>query len=342
MPGWVRWTASGLLLALSAVLAVAALVARYADGTLLDTERYVAIVRPLADEESVQDQVVETVTDQVMSRVDIESMTATVLDGLAASIDPEARPRLSAEATERADAAAAALAPVVYGQVERLVHQVVERVVTSDAFAGVWETVNRAGHRAVVYVVTGEGDVVRASEDGVVRLSLGPVVQDVRGALEERGFSFAERIPDDVDPELVLGQFPQVTVVQTGVTWLGRAAAWLPWVVVGLAALAVWVSPARRRGVGLVGGAWAAAGLLLVGAVAFGRSAYLEALPASARENATGVVYDRLLGPLRGDGIWLVVVGVVLLAAVIGWSVWSGGRRAPGDVAASTPPPPAS
>ncbi|MCB7137214.1 hypothetical protein [Cellulosimicrobium marinum] len=323
----VRWTACGLLLLLSGVLAVASLVARYAHGTILDTDRYVAIVQPLAEEESVRTQVVDTVTDQVMARLDVEAMTSTVLDGLAARIDPEARPRLSDAATQRADDAAAALAPVIYGQVEQLVHQVVERVVDSDAFAEIWEGVNRAGHRAVVYVATGEGDVVRASEDGVVRVSLGPVVEEVRATLAERGFSFAERIPE-VDPEIVLGHFPQVTVVQVGFEWLARAAAWLPWVVVALAALAVWAAPARRRGVALVAGTWAAAGLLLVAAIAVGRSAYLDALPASAQENATGVVYDRLLGPLRADGVALAVVGVVLLAAVVAWAVWSGGRRA--------------
>ncbi|MBD5786355.1 hypothetical protein IF650_09200 [Cellulosimicrobium terreum] len=248
--GWVRWTACGILLLLGGVLALATQVARYADGTLLDTDRYVAIVAP---------------------------------------------------------------------------HQVVERVVGSEAFSRVWESVNRAGHRAVVYVATGEGDVVRASEDGVVRLSLGPVVDEVRTELQDRGFSFAERIPE-LDPQLTLGAFPQVTVVQVGVEWLARAAAWLPWVVVALAAAAVWVAPARRRGVALVGGTWAAAGLLLVGAVAFGRGKYLDALPPAVAENATGVVYDRLLGPLRADGIWLVVVGVVVVGAVVAWHVWSGGR----------------
>jgi hypothetical protein len=327
VPRWVRWTAGGLLLLLGGVLAIAALVARYADGTLLDTERYVAIVRPLASDESVQGQVVDTVTDQVMSRIDVESMTASALDGLAASIDPERRPILSDQATQRSEAAAAALAPLLYDQVERLVRGVVERVVGSQAFAVAWEQVNRTGHRAVVYVVTGEGDVVRASEDGVVRLSLGPVVDQVRTALQQRGFSFAERIPA-LDPQLTLGQFPQVAVVQTGVVWLGRAAAWLPWVVVGLAALAVWVVPARRRGVALVAGTWTAAGLVLVGAIALGRAKYLEALPPAVAQNATGVVYDRLLGPLRVDGWWLAVVGVVLLAGALLWpAVRAAARR---------------
>ncbi|QJW36129.1 hypothetical protein [Cellulosimicrobium protaetiae] len=338
VPGWVRWTAGGLLLLLGGVLAIAALVARYADGTLLDTDRYVAIVRPLASDESVRAQVVDTVTDQVMARVDVETMTADALDGLAASIDPTERPILSDQATQRSEAAAAALAPLLYDQVERLVRGVVERVVGSQAFATAWEQVNRTGHRAVVYVVTGEGDVVRASEDGVVRLSLGPVVDDVRTALQLRGFSFAERIPD-LDPQLTLGQFPQVTVVQTGVAWLGRAAAWLPWIVVGLAALAVWVAPERRRGVALVAGTWTAAGLLLVGAIAFGRAKYLEALPPAVAENATGVVYDRLLGPLRVDGWWLAAVGVVLLAGVLLWpALRTTARRHPAGTTGTTGP----
>ncbi|MBD8080732.1 hypothetical protein [Cellulosimicrobium arenosum] len=325
VPGWVQWTACGLVLVLSGVLAIAAVVARYADGTLLNTDRYVAMVSPLAQDESVRGKVVDVVTDQVMERIDVETMTASVLDGVAASIDPEERPILSGQATQRSDAAAAALAPVIYGQVESLVRKIVTRVVDSDAFVAVWNNANRAGHRAVVYVVTGEGDVVEVSRDGVVHLSLGPVVDDVRAELQDRGFSFAESIPA-VDPQIAVGEFPQLSAVQNGVAWLARAAAWLPWVVVALGALAVWIAPARRRGTALVGGTWAAAGLLLVGAIAFGRGKYLAALPPSVADDATGVVFDRITGPLRSQGVWLTVIGVVLVVAVVVWSVWSGGR----------------
>ncbi len=318
VPGWVRWTACGVLLALTAVLAVASLVARYVDRTLLDTDRYVALVAPLASEPAVRTQVVDVVTDQVMARVDVESATVAALDALAGTVDAERRPLLSDGATRRADDAAAVLAPVLAREVESFVRDVVERTVSSSRFATVWESANRAGHRAVVVVVTGEGEVVRAGPDGTVTIGLGPVVDAVRTELADRGFSLAERIPA-VDPQIVVGQFPQVETAQRAVVLLDRAASWLPWLVVVLAALAVWVAPARRRGVGLVAGAWAVAGLLLVVGIAVGRSAYLDALPPAVAEGATGVVYDRLVGPLRADGWWLAVVGVVLAALVVLW-----------------------
>lgn len=325
-----------MLLALTAVLAVASLVARYADRTLLDTDRYVALVGPLAEEPAVQAQVVDVVTDQVMARIDVESATAAALDALAGSVDAEQRPLLSAQATRRADDAAAVLAPVLAREVESFVRDVVDRVVTSPRFAAVWEAVNRTGHRAVVVVVTGEGEVVRAGPDGTVTIGLGPVVDVVRSELTDRGFSLAERIPA-IDPEIVVGQFPQVETAQRAVVLLDRAASWLPWVVVVLAALAVWVAPARRRGVGLVAGAWALGGLLLVVGIAVGRSAYLGALPPAVADGATGVVYDRLVGPLRADGWWLVAVGVVLLALVVLWPRVRGAVRTsrPGGAAAA-------
>jgi len=314
VPGWVRWTACGVLLVLTAVLALASLVARYADRTLLDTDRYVALVGPLAGEPAVQAQVVDVVTDQVMARIDVESATVAALDALAAPVDGEQRPLLSARATRRADDAAAVLAPVLAREVEGFVRDVVDRVVTSPRFAAVWEAVNRTGHRAVVVAVTGEGEVVRAGPDGTVTVGLGPVVDVVRSELTDRGFSLAERIPA-VDPEIVVGRFPEVETAQRVVVLLDRAAASLPWFVVALAALAVWAAPVRRRGVGLVGVAWAFAGLLLVVGLALGRSAYLDAPAVS--DGATGVVYDRIVGPLRVDAWWLVAVGAVLLAVVV-------------------------
>ena len=68
--------------------------------------------------------------------------------------------------------------------------------------------------------------------------------------------------------EVAVGRAPGATV-ETGPGG-GRRA--VPWFVVGLAALAVWVVPARRRGVAPVAGMGTAAGLLLVRAFAFGRA----------------------------------------------------------------------
>lgn len=148
----VRSVVSGVLVLLAVLAAAVTVPARYVEGTLLDTDAYVAATAPLSDEITTQDAVAEALTSTVVGQID-------------------------------AGALAGVLRPVI--------GEVADVFVRSDAFGPAWEQANRQGHAATVAVLRDDGDVVDASE-GTVTLPLDPFLEAVGQALRDRGLPVPE------------------------------------------------------------------------------------------------------------------------------------------------------
>src|SRR4029077_1976699 len=116
-----RWTASGLLIVLVAVLLLNSLLARFTRSEILDTDRYVATVAPLGSDPAIQDEITDQVTRQIFTRLDVEKITQEALTALA-----ENAPRVPPQVV--------GLAPVIAGQAEGFIRDTVHSLVTSDKF----------------------------------------------------------------------------------------------------------------------------------------------------------------------------------------------------------------
>ncbi|MFC9894540.1 hypothetical protein ACFVMC_12690 [Nocardia sp. NPDC127579] len=300
-----RWTAAAVLLALIAALAAASVLARFARGEILDTDRYVQTVAPLATDPTLQAGLVDRITDMIMVRLDVETLAAQALAELAAD-----RPRIPP--------AIVGLAPVIGTQTRDFVHETAESVVTSDQFAELWVQANRQAHRGVVAVLTDDTRIpIDVDDSGAVSVPLGPIVDRVRAALLGRGFSLAERIPA-VDASFVLFRSPRLVASRHWISLGDRLADVMPWATLLAAVGAVRVAPrsSRLRALSSTGVALVAAMTLLAVLITVARSAYLQALPAGilSRESAT-VVVDVLLEPLRTTVRTVFVLGVAVALA---------------------------
>ncbi|MBH0779449.1 hypothetical protein [Nocardia bovistercoris] len=299
-----RGAAVVALLVLTAVLAFAAVPARYLHGELLDTERYLATVGPLADDPVIRADLTDAVTDRITERLDLERTTADALTALTREL-----PRLPDAVT--------GLAPVLAKEGESFIRDTVADYLASDRFRARWIEANQRAHRILVGALTGETrDGVRV-ENGTVAIDLGPIIDAVRARLTERGFTFAAAIPD-VDTNLVLIDSPRLAKAQRATSALDTAATVLPAaaVLAALGAVALTVRGKRRRTVALVGVALAVSMLALAIAIAVGRAVYLREIPADALSpEAAGVLFDTLALPLR-TAVRAVFVLAVVLAAV--------------------------
>lgn len=303
-----RWTLSLVLCVLTAVLLIVTVVARYVRSELLDTDRYVETVTPLAQQPEVQDAVATQVTREIVTRLDVEQVAEDALDRLVELGAPDA---------------VAALAGPLADQVESFTRDEVEKVLRSDEFARLWEEANRRAHAQVVAVLTGEtGDVVSVDE-GTITVDVGLVVSRVRDRLVDRGFGLASNIPD-VSSTFTLVESQKLEDAQRYVRLLDRSATILPFVVLLLAAAAVLVSPNRRRGLVTVALAAALSMVLVAAVLALVRAWYLD--------NATGEVLPpdaaidiarTLLAPLR-----LAMRAVLVLALVIALAAFLAGPSA--------------
>lgn len=173
------------LVVLAAVLAPVAVVSRYLRAELLDTDRYVSTVAPLADDRAVQDAVVDLVTREVVDFLDVEGG-----DGLARDALQDL-----------------GLAGPLADQVEEVTREQLGQLVDTDEFAALWSRANRAAHTEIEAAFTGEtdGPLEVDAEEGRVSIDLGGIVDRLRERLVDLGLDrdLVDRIPD-VDTRLTV------------------------------------------------------------------------------------------------------------------------------------------
>jgi hypothetical protein len=299
-----RTSGASVLLLLAFLLAPLSVVAVWAHSEISDTDRYVQTVAPLATEPAVQNTVIDRLTNRVVGNVNVDQVTAT----LAATLARNGAPPI---VVDHVDALSGALKNALTGAV----HQVVQKVVTSDQFAETWVTANRRAHAAVVKVLTGEGGSAVQTRGNTVVLDIGTVVDKVQQRLVEAGFAKAGKIPD-VDRQIVLLQSDELRKAQNGMRLLDILGAWLPVVVVALAALGVWLAPSHRIGLMAAGlGIGVMMVVLLVG-LAVMRQRYVDSVPPGTQpRDAAATIFDTFARFLRDSTHTVLVIAVIIVIA---------------------------
>ena len=279
-----------LLVCATGVLTLVTVLAGYARAELLDTDHYVETMAPLAHDPVIQDAVAGALTQAVMTRVDVRGAATELVDALDDRRD--LRPRV--------EAALRSVPTLLATQSEALVRDAADTLVRSDSFARLWESANRQAHRALVASLTGVDDgVLRVSTDGVVSLSLEPMLREVETRLADRGFDLARL---DVDPqgEFVLIESDDLAKAQRAVRLLDRGAIVLGVAALGCAIGAVLVagSGSRRRALLAVALSMLVSMVVLSAALLIMRTVYLDHVHNVSQEVAR-TVYDTLAQPLR-------------------------------------------
>ena len=318
-----RWVAVALLLVLAGLFTLGSVTTRFVRAEILDTDHYVATVSPIGSDPAVQAQVVDTITNEINSRVDVEGLTTQALTALT-DLTPADRPRL--------DQAVVGLAPVIAGQAESFIRDTVTRFVDSPQFEDLWVAANRQAHTAVVAVVTGETNhqAVVVDPNGTISIALGPIIDQVKQRLSERGFAFADKIPS-VDKQFVLFQSPDIVKAQRLVNNLDKVATVLPWLALAAGAAAIAAAPRgrRMRALMLFGVTIVIAMLILAIGILVGRAVYLDQIPPSVMSaGAATAVFDTVVTPLRTALRAVALLGLVI--GVVGFL--TGGSRSAGYV----------
>jgi hypothetical protein len=287
-----RGAGLALLLVLGCGLVAMSLVAFYVRETVLDTDRYVETMTPIAASPAVQQAVADKLDTAITSRVDF------------ASLMREALP-------EQADP----FAPALSAALQQAIRSRLDAFVASDNFERLWVEANRRAHARVVALLT-TGQSGRLLLDGdTVYLDLGAVVDRVRQALQERGLDrLAAAIPATVDGRITLLQSEGLVKARRAVDLIERLTIVLP--ILALLCLGAYValSRPRRKGLLRVGLGLVVTSLILVAAAGLGRTAYLDAISQDVLpRDAAAAIFDALIGLLR-TGIRVIVVAAVLIA----------------------------
>ena len=181
-----------ILVALSIVVFTVTVPAAWGARTVLNTDRYVATVAPLADDPAVQASIATKLTEQVFSALDVEG---TVSDALGA-LD------------ERAAVLAGPLTTAIQGFVQEQVLKVVE----SDAFKTFWVEANRFVHTQVLAILRGEGGDTVTVAEGKVLLNLLPLVNLALGSIQQVASDLVGR--DVTLPQITSDEIPSQAISQ--------------------------------------------------------------------------------------------------------------------------------
>lgn len=301
-PRW-RRVLVAVLVVVSCILAPLSIVAIWSRNQILDTNRYVENVTPLASNPAIIDAAATNATNALFAQVNVEKVAEDALPA-------------------RADFLAGPLTTALHEFVEKAAVNALE----SDEFKTIWEKANRLAHDQVEHALTGGGKVI-STKNGHVTLDLTAVLLKIRELLDERGISIFDNVPvNKLALRFELFDASGLESAQQGVNVLNKLSWFLPIISLALLGVAIWLSPRRRRtiirwGIGVTIGA-AVVALL----VAVGRGIYLDSVTsASLPRDALAATYDTLIRFLRGGLRALMMLG--LLVAFITW-VSGPGRNA--------------
>lgn len=281
-------------LVLGSILLPISVLTVWTRNQVLDTDRYVETVTPLATDPLVVSALSARIANRVSEEVDIRSLAQEALPENAAFL----------------------AAPIAAGA-DNLIRQATDRLLASDRFEQAWINANRLGHDGLVAVLTGrEGDVI-STKDGKVVLQLGGLAQEVLAAIDRQfGTDLASRIPTErLDVDFVLVDSAQLADAQAAVRMLDRLAWFSVVLALGFLAASVAIAPDRRKAVLRVGAGVAVSMLVLFLGFALGRDLYLTNLPDGVeRPDVAAVVFDTLTRLVLQAVRLLFAIGVVVMA----------------------------
>ena len=277
---------------LGAILLVVSVLGVWTRNVVLDTDRYVDTVAPLATDSEVQKAVSDRIATAVSDAADIKSLAQDAL--------PEEASFLAA--------------PIAAGA-DNLIDKAADKVVESDQFAKAWDGINRTAHDALVAALTGKEGKVLDFADGQVVLELQPLVSEALALIDDQlGTDLESKIPTDkLNAEFVLFDSSQLASIQREVSIMDTTA-WIAVVLtLGLLIGSIAVAVDRRKGVLHVGVGIAISMFVVIVGMALGRELFLSNLP-DVVENplAVAATFDILTRFVLQAVRFLFVLGLVL------------------------------
>lgn len=297
----VRSIAALLVFVIAFVITPVALVGHWGHRTVIDAQRYIDTVGPLAATPEVQQALTDAVTEAVVPKMNTEENVSGLLGNLFGE-SPIAQ----------------SLAGPISAGVDGLVSELIARFVASDQFQTLWIEVNTLAQQGVVRILEGEPDSIVSLQGQDVVLDVTTLVTSIQQYLVDNGVSIAGSITlPDKDRTIVLMQSPALQQIRWIYGLTSPILQWLPLIVAALFALAIGLARRRARMVVAVGiGVLVSAGLIKVG-LDIGQKAFVDQLSTTVFAPASTVFWNTLFAYLVSGLYAISALGI--LGIVAGW-----------------------
>ncbi|MDQ6927753.1 MAG: hypothetical protein M3159_03715 [Actinomycetota bacterium] len=317
-PGRFRQFCMGMVVFLTCLFTVLAATSFWVHETLLDTNKYVKTVTPIADDPVVTKAMSLWMSDQLLKVINAEKIIRDAL--------PEGGRILAAP---------------LANAVRTFVQEQIDKVLQSDAFKKAWVVANRAAHTTAVRVLRDEtGTDVVSTARGKVVLNLLPLFNEALRQLQQASpdilghevtlpeiksgdipadarqkiqDALGVTLPSDFG-QIVLFDSSQLRTAQDVVRWFDRANVALIIVAILLLAFTVWVSHRRRRTVVQLGVGIAIGLVLIRRASIIGKDSVLNSVKDQVNHDAFDAAISHVLGSFLSFTGWLIFLGLLVAA----------------------------
>ena len=299
-----RTPVAALLIVAGCVLAPVSVLAVWTANQVSDTSTYVANVAPLIKDPAIQNALTDRLTNEIVTRIDVKGLT------------DQAAAELSQKGLTRIGGLLQSFSGSLASGVQGFVHSRIHKIITGPRMAAAWTQVNRAGHQALVAVLSGRGGRNGAVgvSNGQVTLDLVPLEAVAKQDLAARGLTVVNKIPT-VHATFALFSSKNLAKAQAGYRLINDLKIVLPAVTLALPGLGVFAARGHRRALIGAGLGFAASMLVLGAGLLIARTIYLNSLPASASADAAAAAFDILVRFIKTALRTLLVTGLIVAAA---------------------------
>src|SRR5829696_7841766 len=294
-----RWLVRGILV-LATVVGIAAIFAVWANRQVLDADNWADTSSALLEHDAIRTQVANYLVDQAYANVDV---TGEVRAALPPRLDPLAGPAANA--------------------LRQLAEKRTDRLLDRPRVQQAWEEANRLTAQQFIKIADGDSRAITVNGDAVI-LDVRAVLVDLVRRLGASG-KLVGKIPPEAGRIKIMSA-DQVSALQNSVSAVRGLSAVLPFLAVALFALAVFLSPGRRRRVlAYAGGGFVIAGIVVLVGRNVAQAAIIMGLPVMLAAWVAGpmraaVAVRRAAAPWLRDrpGVSYGVLAAVLLL-VVAW-----------------------
>ncbi len=303
---------AGVLIVIGVLLFSMAISAIWLNRTIMDENRWVDTVAPLAQDPAIQDYVAATASNAIFNAVDIQSYVSQALKPL----PPQAQ----------------ILTAPITGAVQNFVRDAATKFTRSPQFADIWVKMNRLAHKAFIASVTQTRGGLISNQNGKVTLDVSVLVDEIKSTLSAKGLTFVNNISIPMgQQQITLIDSPALGQMAMVIQIMNASAYVLPLLALALLVGGVALAVNRRKAV-----LWMGIGIIIVtmvpiqaiylGQYPFAKAALsLGQMPTTAAQAAYTIVFRNLI---RADQIAAFLGLVFVLGAiVVGPSKWATALR---------------
>jgi hypothetical protein len=309
-----RNAAAGLLIAIGVLLVAFAISAMWLNRTIMDENRWVDTMAPLAQNVAVQDYVAKSASDAIFANVDIQQYVAEALG------------------TKPLPPQLLLLTNPITNAIENFVREAATKFTRSPQFAVAWEKTLRLTHKAFIVAISDKSTGVITKQGGTVTLDVSALITEIKAALSDKGLGFVNSINIPIaKQQITIVDSPALAQLGYMIQLMNNMAWVLPLLAIALLGGGIAVAANRRKavlwmGVGIVVLTVIPVQAIYLGQIPFANAALqLAKMPSEAAQAAYTIIFRYLVTANQIAS----VIGLVFIVGAIfaGPSKWATSLR---------------